>query len=252
MKKIIFLVILTFWVDGVLAQSNDSTQIPSFFKGQITATNNGVSLIPNFSLNKPALLFDLSLGKGRLSFDPMIRFAMNGKPWAFVFWWRYKLVNRKKFNMGLGAHPAFMFRSETITIGGVQKELLTTQRYVAWEASPNFRINQKLSLGMYYIGSHGLTKDLIQWGSFVAARAFLSDFIAPKSLNTLFIPQVYWLKQDIKSGTYWNATLNISKKKSPLMLNGIVSQPIRTKIVGKNFLWSVGLVYNINNKYRKI
>ncbi len=177
MKNIFILVLITFSIGSSLAQKTDSTQTPSFFKGQITATNNGVSLIPNFSLNKPALLFDLSIGKGKLSFDPMIRFALNGKPWAFVFWWRYKLISGKKFNMGLGAHPAFMFRTENISTGGITKEVMTTQRYVAWEASPTFRMNQNVSLGLYYIGSHGLAKDLIQWGSFVAARAMLSNFV---------------------------------------------------------------------------
>jgi len=41
----------------VQAQESGSKQIG----GVITATNNGVSIIPSFTLGRPALLFDLSL-----------------------------------------------------------------------------------------------------------------------------------------------------------------------------------------------
>src|SRR5688572_15693209 len=74
---------------ALTAQPIDSTKTPSFFRGQITATNNGISLVPNFSLGRPAALFDLSVGKGRFSFDPWLRFGLDTKPWVFIFWFRY-------------------------------------------------------------------------------------------------------------------------------------------------------------------
>jgi len=80
------------------------------FSGTITATNNGVSIIPAFNLGKPAAFFDLSVGGERLSFDPMFRFGMNEKPWTFVLWWRYKIIKDKRFTLTAGAHPAFLFQ----------------------------------------------------------------------------------------------------------------------------------------------
>ncbi|MCU0468164.1 MAG: hypothetical protein MUF58_06140 [Arcicella sp.] len=114
-----------------VGQNPDTVQTPSFFRGQITVTNNGVSLIPSFSLGKPAVLFDLNIGKGRLSFDPMIRFGMNGKPWSFIFWWRYKMVQQKKFNLGVGAHPSVVFRDISVINNGVSSDYLAAQRYFA-------------------------------------------------------------------------------------------------------------------------
>jgi hypothetical protein len=116
-------------------------------RGQITATNNGVSLIPAFSLGKPAVLFDMNIGKGRLSFDPMFRFGMNGKPWAFVFWWRYKFIQEKKFNLGLGAHPSVVFRDVSVTENGVARNFLAAQRYFAWEVSPTYLLAKNANLG---------------------------------------------------------------------------------------------------------
>lgn len=249
-KTITFFPFLLFTLCS-FAQTIDTTQTPSFFRGQITATNNGISLIPNFSLNKPAALFDLSVGKGRLSFDPMFRFGLDGKPWTFIFWFRYKLVDQRKFSLGIGAHPSFLFRTETATIAGTSKEILTSQRYVAWEASPTYRLNKKVALGLYYIGSHGLTRDLLQLSNFVAARAIFSNLKLGPKFNYSFSPQVYYLQQDKREGTYWNANFGLAKNHFPLTFSAIVSQKIQSEIPGKDFLWSLGLVYNINNTYFK-
>lgn len=251
MRKTLLLFGILFSPYLAFAQMVDTTQTPSFFSGQITATNNGISLIPNFSLNKPAALFDLSIGKGRLSFDPMFRFGLDGKPWTFVFWFRYKLIASKKFSMGIGAHPAFLFRAETAIVNGISKELTTTQRYVAWEASPTYRLNKKVGLGLYYLGSHGLTKDLIQYGHFVALKAIISNLKLTNQLNLSLVPQFYYLKQDQAAGTYFNASLGLAKTHFPVSVSANISKTINSEIKGKDFLWSVGLVYNINNQYYK-
>jgi hypothetical protein len=67
------------------SQKADSSNNVSHLNGAVTVTNNGISLIPTFTLGKPAVIFDLSIGK-RVSFDPQLRFALEGKPWSFVFW----------------------------------------------------------------------------------------------------------------------------------------------------------------------
>ena len=250
--KLIFLSIysiLSFY--ATFSQPTDSTQTPSFLRGQITATNNGVSLIPTFSLGRPAVLFDMNVGKGRLSFDPMFRFGMNGKPWAFVFWWRYKLIQQKKFNLGLGAHPSVVFRDISVTDNGITRNLLAAQRYFAWEVSPTYLVSKNANLGIYYLGSKGLTKDVLQHTTFVALRSVLNLKLSDK-LRMSLIPQAYYLKMDDNDGTYVNATLNLFKRNFPVSLNAIASKAIKTEIAGNDFLWSVGLVYNINNQYAKL
>jgi hypothetical protein len=250
MKKAAILLTLFFLHFFSYAQTIDTTQTPSFLRGQITATNNGVSLIPTFSLGKPAVLFDMNMGKGRLSFDPMIRFGMNGKPWTFVFWWRYKLVQQKKFTVGLGAHPSVVFRDISVVDNGVKKNYLSAQRYFAWETSPTYIINKNSSVGLYYLGSKGLTKEIIPNTTFIAIRSVLNINLSNKFRLGL-IPQVYYLKMDKNDGTYANITLNLYKKKFPVSLNAIASKTLKTEINGKGFLWSAGLVYNVNNTYLK-
>jgi hypothetical protein len=233
------------------AQVTDTTETPSFFKGQITATQNGVSLIPNFSLNKPAVMFDLSLGKGRLSFDPMIRFGMNGKPWAFILWWRYKLVQQKRFNLGIGAHPSFVFRDEAVIDNqGVLRNYLATNRFFAWEVSPSYIINKHVNVGFYYLGATDVMPEVSTKTIFLAVRSGLNIGLSDQFRLGL-IPQLYYLKMNENDGYYTNATLNLYKTKFPISFNAVVSQAINTKLPGKEFLWSVGLIYNINNLYTR-
>lgn len=249
MKKTIVLIYILPFFCSLFAQKTDSVPTPAIFSGVITATNNGVSLIPSFSLGKPALLFDLSLGKGRLSFDPMLRFGMDGKPWAFVFWGRYKLLTNPKFNLSIGAHPSVVFRTVNTSNNGIGKELLAAQRYVAWEAAPTFVLSKKISVGLYYLGSHGLTKDLIQSTTFLTFRSTFSNLNLSKQLTLTLIPQVYFLKMDERQGTYLNATLILGKKNFPLAISSIVSQAIDTEIAGKELVWNLGLNYNFYKKY---
>ena len=249
MKKAIVLICILPFFCSILAQKPDSTTTPAIFSGVITATNNGISLIPSFSLGKPALLFDLSLGKGRLSFDPMLRFGLDGKPWTFVFWWRYKLATTQKFTLSIGAHPSVVFRSVTTNSSGISNELLAAQRYVAWEVAPTFVVNKKVSIGLYYLGSHGLTKDLVQSTTFLTLRSTLSNLNLSKQLTLTLIPQVYFLKMDEREGTYLNATLVLGKKNFPLAISSIISQAIDTEIAGKKWVWNLGLTYNFHKKY---
>ena len=104
----------------------------------MSVTNNGISLIPTFSLGKPAVIFDMSVGGRKLSFEPQFRFSMEGKPWSFLFWWRYKLINTNRLRMSIGAHPALNFRTLSVTINGEVDEIMETRRFLAGELAPNY------------------------------------------------------------------------------------------------------------------
>ncbi len=76
-----------------------------------TITNNGISLIPTFSLGKPATILTMSLGKGRFSFDPELRYSLEAKPWSLMLWARYKVLKINRLLLTLGGHPALVFKT---------------------------------------------------------------------------------------------------------------------------------------------
>ena len=127
------------------SQNTDNKKVSSQFGGAISVSNNGISLIPSFSLGKPALMFELSIGGEKLSFDPQFRFAMEGKPWSFVFWWRYKMIENQKFQLRIGAHPAFLFSTPTYYKDENPVEVLKASRFVAAEVAPSFQITKNIS-----------------------------------------------------------------------------------------------------------
>jgi len=142
------------------SQNSDSTKVASHFGGAVTVTNKGISTIPNLTLGKPAVIFDMSLGKRKLSFEPQFRFALEGKPWFFLFWWRYELLNTDKFLIKIGAHPAIAFRTVTFSTDGVSQEIIRAQRYLAGEIAPSYLLTKSISIGVYYLYSRGIEKDI--------------------------------------------------------------------------------------------
>ena len=136
--------------------------------------NNGISLLPTFTLGKPAVLFDMSVGGKKLSFEPQFRFSLQGKPWAFIFWWRYKLLKTDRLAINIGAHPSVIFRTVPIVVNGIPNETIVAQRFVAAEFSPNYFIVKNISIGMYYLFGHGLQVDGIQNTHFVTINSNFS------------------------------------------------------------------------------
>lgn len=169
-------------------QKTDSTKIVRHIGGAVTVTNNGISLIPNFTLDKPAAIFDLSVGGKKLSFEPQFRFALEGKPWSFIFWWRYKLVETNKFQVSVGAHPAILFSTRIFMVDSVSNEILASQRYLAGEISPNYLLTKNIGVGIYYLYSHGFDKDTIGNTHFISLRCNFSNIKLSKQFFMRFNP----------------------------------------------------------------
>lgn len=168
--------------------------------GSITATNNGVSLLPTFILGKPALMFDFTAGNKKISFEPQLRFSMSGKPWSFIFWWRYKVFKNAKWTFNIGAHPAFIFREMPMQINGATKEVFTTQRNFATEVVPNYWITRNTSVGMYYLHANSIGPLGARSTHFVTLNANFNNILIGGKTYLKFNPQVYYLKMDKPDG----------------------------------------------------
>ena len=117
MSRQLLLIPTTFFLyflcpNAAFAQQKDSVLVTSSFSGSLGVTNNGISIIPTFSLNAPAINVLLSVKKNKLSFEPDIRLTFDGKKGGMIFWFRYRPLQGKKFNLQLGAHPAYNFAQE--------------------------------------------------------------------------------------------------------------------------------------------
>jgi hypothetical protein len=232
----------------VQAQQTDSTRHPFHFSGSVSVTHNGLSFIPTFSLEKPAALFNLSMGR-KVRFEPELRFGLDGKPWSFLFWWRYSLPITGKFSLRLGAHPAMNFKSQTVTLNGVQQKAIITRRYLAGEIAPAYAFSKKGSTGVYYLYSRGLDPGSAKNNHFLAINWTVNHLRLVRDWYLKVTPQVYYLKLDQQDGYFVTSSFALAKPGFPFSLGAIINKRIEAAIAGsRDFVWNTTLVYSFSRK----
>lgn len=246
--KSLLLSILLFISTFGFSQKADSTEVSTYFGGAITVTNKGISTIPSFTLGKPAVIFDFSVGR-KLRFEPQLRFAMEGKPWTFIFWWRYPLVQKDKFRVRLGAHPALSFKTINVATNGGANEIIRVTRYLAGELTPTYSLTKNISVGAYYLYSYGVEKDIGKNNHFVALTGNFSNIRLSNQLYARFTPQPYYLRIDQSDGVYFTARLSVAKKNCPISAAAIINKKIQSNIPGDDLLWNASLIYAFGRNY---
>lgn len=221
-----------------------------FFRSAFSVTQNGFSFIPSFSLGKPAIIFEPSIGNKRLSFEPQFRFALEGKPWSFIFIYKYKLIDKSKFSLHVGGHiPAIIFSTQSVSRNGVTEDVIVSQRFLAAELTPNYTLSKKVSVGMYLLRGRGFDKGGIQDSYYAGLRSTITNLNITKQIFFKLTPQVYYLKTDDKDGIYVTNTLTLAMQNFPLSISNIVNKAIQTDIPGRDFDWNVSLVYSFDTNY---
>lgn len=247
-KKVGLLLTVLVWFSLFTCIGQRDTTL--FFRSALSVTQNGFSFIPSFSLGKPALIFEPSIGNKRLSFEPQLRFSLEGKPWSFIFIYKYKLVDRSKFSIQVGGHiPALVFSTQTIIRNGATENAIVSQRFLAAELIPNYNLSKKVSIGMYFLRGHGFDKGGIQDSYYAGLRSTITNLNITKRIFFKFNPQVYYLKTDDNDGVYVTNTLTLAVRNFPLSISNIVNKAIRSNIPGKDFDWNVSVVYSFDKNY---
>jgi hypothetical protein len=222
----------------------DSNKIKPYLVGSALITNNGINFVPTFSLNKPAAMFKFSAGKNRFSFEPEFNFSLEGKPWYFIFWLRYKLIQSDKFRLSTAVQLGLNFPEQEVLLNGNTTKMIVTQRYIAADIAPTYQVSKNFALGIYYLHSHGVDPGTTNSLDFLTLNGSISDIKIFNTVSLLIAPQLYYLHQDSMQGTYIASTFVFQKKFFPVSLSFIINQPLHTDITGGNkFNWNVSLVY---------
>ena len=249
--KIVVLFLFLYSFEFTYAQTIDNTKTEYHFSGSIGATNNGISVIPTFSLGKPAAIFNMSIGNQKISFEPEFRASLEGKPWNLILWWRYKFLNDDKFKFNVGAHPALSFKTVPDDVGGIQRDIIKVNRFLAGELSFSYFLSKNTSIGSYYLYSRGIEYGTTRNTNFLTLNSSFSNIKLSDAFALRFSPQVYYLKMDAKDGVFFSSTLTLTKKNSPISVSALVNKIIKTDINTKNFVWNATIAYSFNNKFVK-
>jgi len=248
--KLLVALFLCCFCTGLSAQVADSAKPVLNFSGNASITNNGISLVPSFSLNKPAALFNMSLGGKRLSFDPEFNFSLAGKPWYFLFWLRYKLVDQKRFKMTAGTHLGLNFKDAVLVTNGDSAKAMLTERYIVAELAPNYALTNHTTVGVYFLHSRGLDPSSLKRGTFLTLNANFHDLRVAGPYLLKIVPQVFYLRQYKEEGYYATAAFTLSREHFPLSLSSVVNHSIQTEIeAGKGFVWNLSLNWSFRKQY---
>lgn len=220
--------------------------------GNLSANYNGISLIPSFSLGRPAWIFEFAVGGERLGFEPEMRFAIDGKPWSFIFWGRYKIYKSQKFNLHVGAHPGFMFFTSFIEdINGQEYESTEVRRFLAGEIVPSYTLKKNLKIGAYYLAGKRIDKGFDELNQFLALNADIANINLSKRVFLNLRPQIFYLKTTRPDGYYASTSALVAVREFPLGITGLINKSIKTEILGDEWIWNVGLVYRFTNDFTK-
>ena len=243
----ILILTLLFPPSEAFAQKAGDTRVPTELSGGITVTNNGISLIPTFTLGKPAVTFDMAIGKRKLSFEPEFQFSLDGKPWTFFFWGRYKLVSNQKFFIRTGLHESLAFSTSTTTVNGVSKESISAQRYLAGEFAPNYFLTKHLGIGIYYIYSYGIDNEFVRNTNLLMFHVNFSNLKLSDQWSASIMPQIYYLRINQNNGFNLTTSLSLVKRNFPILFSAFVNKTLSYGIPGsKNFVWNASLIYTFH------
>ncbi|WP_153798517.1 hypothetical protein [Foetidibacter luteolus] len=191
----------------------------------------------------------MSAGKSKLSFEPEFAFSLQGKPWYFLFWFRYKLANTGKFKMTAGTHPGLNFKNAIHTLNSDTNEVKVVDRYAVLELAPSYSLAENISVGMYYLHSRGLDPGANQLLNFITVNANFSNIKLSDKFFMMVTPQVYYLDVDDGDGFYFTSAFTLTRRNFPLSVSSIINNAIQTDISGKDFVWNVTLTYSFGERY---
>ena len=246
----LFLLLLLISVT-TFSQKTDSTTVPINFGGFVTLTNKGISSIPNLTLGKPAAIVFMSVGN-RFRFEPEFRFALDGKPWMFIFWWRYDMLKTDKFLFKVRANPTVVFKTISVTNNNVTDDIIRTSRTLTGDLTASYFATKNISLSTYYMYVYGVEKDAIKNTHYLALRTTFSNIKLTEQFFMGINPSIYYLKMAENDGFYSNLTMTLAKRNFPISFSTLINKTIHTQIpIGEDFLWNVSLIYTFNGKYAK-
>jgi len=220
----------------------DSSKTKLEAQGTISINSNGIAYIPAFSLDKPAIIGTFTLAKNRFSYDPILSYGLDLRPWIIDNWVHYKLIDKPAFELKTGAVISAFFSEHEAE----DEVIWQAQRYFAIEFTGVYKVAPNSSLYLTYlydrgkdpgtlIGHYfnlGVEKSEIALGNKGLLSATLQLFYLNYSGNNdgLFVtPKISFSLRNIPSAIYFQAIQALDSNITPF----------------PGFKWNVGLSYTL-------
>ena len=207
----------------------------------LSFNSNGVNPIPSFSLGKPAVQANISLSKGRFSYDPGLAYGVDAKPWYIDNWFHFIIINKPVFKLRTGINFSMFFSDKTVT----GEKFLQGQRYWTGELAGIFSLPSGYTLTMMYWSDNGQEHGTLT-GHFISFSAEKNDLALSNSLRLSAYIQLFTIQYDQDNkGFFITPRIALSEKHLPLSLFFQATQPLVTRIKpNPGFQWDIGVSYS--------
>lgn len=242
LHRLLILTVLVLSMTSVLNAADDNTTKQKFkAAANISLNSNGIASIPAFSLDKPALIATISLSKNRLSYEPVLGYGLDMKPWFIDNWVNYKIINRTTFELRAGINFSTFFTPVRIS----DTALLKAERYFAYALTGIYKFTPATFLTLAYWSDNGQETGTIR-GHFINLMFEKNDFrLGNRGLLAMALQLFYIDYTGNSDGFFFTPRVAASLREFPLSVFFMATQAIQSNIEPfPEFRWNVGLMYN--------
>jgi hypothetical protein len=240
MRIILTLLFLFIFAVVFSQQINDKSKLKAGCTFSINT--NGISSIPSFSLGAPAIIAAPTFTKGRFNYEPVLAYDLNIQPWFIDNWFRYKIIDRPKFEFRTGLNFSMYFSDYKLP----DETILQGQRYWAAEFTAIYKPSARSFISGAYWNDRGQDPGTIT-GHYLALMAERSEIGIGKSILLAANLHLFSINYDGNNdGLFISPKLTASLRDLPftLFFHGI--QAITSNISPfPGFSWNLGFAYTI-------
>lgn len=187
--------------------------------------------IPAFSLGKPAILSNLSLKKKKFSYDPEMAFSVEGVPWFFNNFFRYKLIEKTKFQFRTGLSWAISYSYPEVIQSDVKRTIAKAERFLWLELVPGYKISEKLAVSSITFSGYNFEPSSVKPINCLSIIGNITKVKLTESIYCNIFPQLFYLNLDgHRDGFFVSGILGIGHNKFPLFLSTQINKTLTTTI----------------------
>ena len=224
-------------------QNADSTKSNKLQAGVTLSLNsNGISSVPAFSLEDPALMASASIGKGWFSYDPTLAYGLDLNPWFIDNWLHVKLINKAQFELRTGMNISTYCSKNQFSEG----ERFIVERYFTYELATTFRFANNFSLLTLYWNDRG-QEDWSLKGNFLSTTGEKANMTLGNHILCTAALQLFYINYDGNNdGLFVAPRVAFSVRNFPVSIFSQVVQAITSNIEPfPGFNINVGIGYTL-------
>lgn len=239
--RLTFFLLLIITTVSAFSQPADSVNSKKLTaSGSFSINSNGVASIPAFALGDPAFITSVSLVKGRFSYNPVLAYSLNLKPWFIDNWLHYKFIKRPVFEMRAGFNYSTFFSEYKLP----DETILQGQRYFTFALEANYTFKPKNTLQFAWWNDRGQEPGTIT-GNFLSVTGERTEIeVAGKMLLSAGVQLFYINYTGENDGLFIAPKASAAVKKIPVLLYFQGIQAITSNVEPfPGFNWNIGLAY---------